>query len=136
MPLRKLVLASRRRLRTSRLLQIGLVLVFWLMGEALACWSGWTIPGGIFGMFILLLLFAGGGISHVSVRQGANWFVAEMLLFFVPAVLAVLDHRELLGVVGLKVLAVIVSSTALVMAVTALVVEFVSRPGGVNHGVE
>jgi holin-like protein len=47
-----------------------------------------------------------------------------MPLFFVPAVLAVLDHRELLGAVGLKIVATILGSTFAVMVVTALTVDF------------
>jgi holin-like protein len=46
-----------------------------------------------------------------------------MVLFFVPAVLAVLDHRELLGLVGLKVIGVIVGSTLAVTGVTGLTVD-------------
>lgn len=137
---RKLFTAARRRLRSSRLLQIGLVVIFWLIGDALTRTTGWPLPGGILGMAILLLLFASGSLSHASLRHGANWFIAEMLLFFVPAVLAVLDHQELLGILGLKILAVIVLSTVLVMGVTALVVEFcfraMSRLGGESHGVD
>jgi holin-like protein len=49
------------------------------------------------------------------------------VLFFVPAALAVLDHRELLGLVGLKVLAVIVGSTLAVMGVTGLIVDLCYR---------
>jgi holin-like protein len=46
-----------------------------------------------------------------------------MLLFFVPAVLAVMDHREFLGLLGLKILSVILLGTVVVMSVTALVVD-------------
>jgi len=46
-----------------------------------------------------------------------------MVLFFVPAVMALLNHRELLGMVGFKLFAVIVGSTLGVMAGTALVVD-------------
>jgi holin-like protein len=45
----------------------------------------------------------------------AEWFISDMVLFFVRAVLAVLDHRELLGLVGLKVLGVVLCSTLAVM---------------------
>ena len=40
-------------------------------------------------------------------RRGTEWFINDMVLLFVPAVLAVLDHRELFGLVGLKVLAAV-----------------------------
>jgi holin-like protein len=49
--------------------------------------------------------------------------ISDMPLFFVPAVLAVLDHRELLGAVGLKIVTTILGSTLAVMVVTALTVD-------------
>lgn len=120
---RKIILAGRRAVRSSRLSQIALVLGFWLLGNAVARLSGLPIPGGIIGMLIVLALLASRRLSHASLRQGANWFIAEMLLFFVPAVLAVMDHREFLGLLGLKILSVILLGTLVVMAVTALVVD-------------
>jgi holin-like protein len=60
-------------------------------------------------------------------RRGAEWLIGDMVLFFVPAVLAVLDHRELLGLVGLKVLGVILCSTIAVLGVTGLTVDLCFR---------
>jgi holin-like protein len=45
----------------------------------------------------------------------------------VPAALAVLEHREFLGVLGLKVLTVILVGTLAVMAVTVVTVELCQR---------
>jgi len=62
-----------------------------------------------------------------------------MLLFFIPAVLVVLDHREFLGIVGLKIFVVIVLGTILVMTITAFTVNIClhmqHRRGG-NHEVD
>ncbi|MFZ2154859.1 MAG: CidA/LrgA family protein [Bradyrhizobium sp.] len=44
-------------------------------------------------------------------RRGAKWFIGDMALFLVPAVLAVLHHRELPCRAGLKVLGVILCSS-------------------------
>ena len=71
----------------------------------------------------VLLLLVTRSLSATGLRRGAQWLLAGLLLFFVPAVLAVLDHREFLGLMGLKILCVIVLSTALVMLVTASVVD-------------
>jgi holin-like protein len=59
--------------------------------------------------------------------RGAEWLIGDMVLFSVPAVLAVLDHRELVGLVGLKILGVILGSTLAVMGVTGLTVSLCSR---------
>lgn len=105
------------------LLQIGIVIVFWLAGEAVVRFVALPFPGAIVGLAMLLLLLATRRLSALSMRRGADWFLADMLLFFVPAVLAVLDHREFLGLVGVKVLLVILLSTTAVMLVTAFTVD-------------
>lgn len=117
------------RLRTARFLhshplaQALTVFGFWLLGEAITRVFGIPLPGGIIGLGLLLALLAMRRVSTVSMRRGAGWFLSDMLLFFVPAVLAVLDHPELFGLTGLKILFVILASTALVMLATAFTVE-------------
>ncbi|GFE61961.1 CidA/LrgA family protein [Geobacter sp. AOG2] len=113
----------RRRCRSSLFLQTLLIMIFWLAGEFVARAAHLPIPGAIVGLFIVLALLGSKRLSVCSVQRGARLFIADMLLFFVPAVLAVLDHPELLGMVGLKILAVIVLGTLTVMVVTATVID-------------
>lgn len=124
---RKLVLLSRRTLRRSRSLQILFLFAFWLLSEALVRLFGLPVPGGVVGMFLLIALFASGRFSPRNVGLGADWFLAEMLLFFIPAIPAILNHHELLGWLGVKVLVVILAGTVIVMVVTALVVDICFR---------
>jgi holin-like protein len=127
MAARKLTTRFRRLIHRSRLLQIGLVLAFWFAGEAVVRLTGLPVPGGIVGMLMVLALLSSRRLSRFSMRRGAEWFLAEMLLFFVPAIPAVLDHREFLGLLGLKILMVIVVGTLAVMAVTAVTVDLCCR---------
>lgn len=124
---RKLVVSSRLAMRHSRLLQGGALAGFWLLGEGVTRISGLPVPGGIVGLALVLLLLASGRLKAISLRRGADWLLAEMLLFFVPAVLAVLDHREFLGVLGLKLLAVVLTGTLFVMGTTAVAVDLCCR---------
>ncbi|MBN9583282.1 MAG: CidA/LrgA family protein [Afipia sp.] len=114
---------ATRLIQRSAMLQLGIVAAFWLAGEAAVRVLGLPVPGGIVGLALLLMLLVTRRLSAASMRRGADWLLADMLLFFVPAVLAVLDHREFLGIVGLKILFVITVSTAVVMLVTAFAVE-------------
>lgn len=123
MTLRSVTITLRRLCRKSRLFQIIVILAFWLVGEALTRILGLPIPGGILGMFVVVFLLTAKQLSIRTVRHGAQWFLGEMLLFFVPAVLVVLDHPEFLGMLGLKIAAVIVLGTVTVMIVTALFVD-------------
>ncbi|MET4212847.1 CidA/LrgA family protein [Bradyrhizobium sp. LA2.1] len=112
-----------RLVRRSTPLQVGIVIAFWLAGEALVRMFAAPLPGGMVGLLFLLLLLATRQLSALSIRRGAEWLLADMLLFFMPVALAVLDHREFLGLVGLKILFVILISTAAVMLVTAFAVD-------------
>lgn len=123
MNLRSFARECRRRLRHSRLLQIVLIGAFWAIGEAFARLTASPIPSGVLGLFLVYALLASGKLSLFSVRRGANALLADMLLFFVPAVMALLEHREMLGWLGLKLLAVILAGTIVVMTVTAITVE-------------
>lgn len=121
--LHSLRVRARHLLHRSRLAQIGVLVGFWLLGEGVARLAGLPLPGGIVGMAVVLALLACGWIRPASVSRGAGWLLAEMLLFFTPAVMAILDHRELMGLMGLKVFGVVLLGTILVMAGTALTVD-------------
>ncbi len=119
--------AWRRCCRSNRLAQIVLILGFWLAGEGITRATGLPVPGAIVGLAILLAFLGNKWLNIRTVRRGAQWFLAEMLLFFVPAVLAVLDHPELTGILGLKILTAIIAGTIMVMTVTAVVVDLCYR---------
>jgi len=120
---RKASILLQRSLHRSRLAQVALIVVLWLAGEAVSRSTGIPIPGSVLGLFGLLYLLVTGTIRLSTMRRGAYFLLADMLLFFVPAVLAVLDHSEFFGLIGLKVLAVIVAGTLMVMCATAMAVD-------------
>ena len=126
-PLPRPARVLRFALRRSRVLQIALIVLFALLGQALANALGLPVPGGVIGMALVLLLLATRRLRVRNVQRGASWLLGEMLLFFVPAVMSLLDHREFLGLLGIKLLAVILLGTALVMAGTALTIDLCYR---------
>lgn len=123
----RLAAAIRLTLHRNRLVQITLLAGFWAVGETAVRQLALPVPGGILGMAAVLVLLATHRIRPDSLGRGAKWLLAEMLLFFVPAVMAVLDHHEFLGTLGLKLLAVIMTGTLMVMVSTALTVELFFR---------
>ncbi|MBZ2172134.1 CidA/LrgA family protein [Nitratidesulfovibrio sp. SRB-5] len=127
MSVRKISLSLRLAARRSRLIQSLFLAALWLAGEAVARYAHLPVPGGVVGLLLVLLLLSTGTVNAVDLQRGARWLMAEMLLFFVPAVLAVLDHREFLSLLGLKLLAVVLLGTLTVMGGTALVVDVCCR---------
>ncbi len=112
----------------ARLLaELGVLLALYLLGGQLVAWFGWPIPGGVMGLALLLVLFALGWLKPAALQRGAGMLMAEMLLFFIPALMSLLDYGTLLRDDGWRILLVIAVSTLLVMVVTAFTVEWVCR---------
>lgn len=112
---------------TRLICELAVLFALFLFGNQLAAWSDWPIPGGVFGLALLLILFASGLLKPAMLQAGAGWLMAEMLLFFIPALMSLLDYGSLLRDEGWRILLVIAVSTLLVMVVTAVTVELVCR---------
>ena len=78
-------------------------------------------------MALLLLAFALGWVKPAALQLGAGVLMAEMLLFFIPALMSLLDYGVLVRDEGWRIMLVIGVSTLLVMVVTAFTVEAVCR---------
>jgi len=109
------------------LVELAALLALFLLGGQLAGWLGWPVPGGVMGLAVLLLLFACGVVRPAALQMGAGWLMAEMLLFFIPALMSLLDYGSLVREEGWRILVVIAVSTLMVMVVTAVTVEVVCR---------
>lgn len=116
-------LKSLARLAT----ELAVLLAIYLLGCQMAAWFAWPIPGGVIGMLLLLLAFALGVVKPAALQMGAGLLMAEMLLFFIPALMSLLDYGGLLRSDGWRILLVIGVSTLMVMLVTAFTVELVVR---------
>lgn len=113
--------------RRSSWLQAGALLGLWWCCQRLVAILALPVPGGVAAMAVLLALLLSGLVPSRWVRRGANGYLDHMVLFFVPAFMALLGHRDLLGLLGLKLLLVVVLGTLVVMTGTALVVESCMR---------
>lgn len=109
------------------LAELIVLLAIYLLGCELAAWLAWPIPGGVVGLGMLLLAFATGVVKPAALQLGAGVLMAEMLLFFIPALMSLLDYGGLLRNDGWRIMLVIGVSTLSVMLVTAFTVEAVCR---------
>jgi len=112
---------------TRVLIELVVLLAIYQLGTQLAVWFAWPIPGGVVGLGLLLTTFATGLVKPAALQLGAGVLMAEMLLFFIPALMSLLDYGGLLRNDGWRILLVIGISTLAVMLVTAFTVELVCR---------
>ena len=112
---------------TRLMIELVVLLAIYLLGCQLATWLAWPVPGGVVGLGLLLATFASGLVKPAALQLGAGVLMAEMLLFFIPALMSLLDYGGLLRNDGWRILLVIGLSTLAVMLVTAFSVELVCR---------
>jgi holin-like protein len=125
-----LVLSSQRtgwQQRVQVPFQVALYIAFFLVAQELVERFHLPLPANIVGMLLLLALIMLRVLPLGWVKAGSRWLLAEMLLFFIPAVVAVVNYSQLLRVEGWRIMLVIGLSTLLVLAATALVVDRVYR---------
>lgn len=102
------------------LLQVAGLTVFSLLVNGLTSLLHIPLPGSIIGMILLFLLLESGVIRLNWVEAGASWLLAELLLFFIPSAIGVMNYSKLLESFGLQVLAVVLVGTFAVMASSGL----------------
>lgn len=107
--------------------QVLLYAGLFVFAQYLVSWLHLPLPANLVGMVLMLALIVCRVIPLSWIRAGARWLLAEMLLFFVPAVVAVVNYTQLLLVDGWRILAVIAISTLMVLGATAWVVDKVYR---------
>ncbi|CAI2521984.1 CidA/LrgA family protein [Serratia plymuthica] len=107
--------------------QVVLYAVLFLIADRLVKQFHLPLPANIVGMLMLLALILLRVLPLSWVRAGSRWLLAEMLLFFVPAVVALVNYAQLLMVEGWKIFLVIAISTMLTLGATGLVVDRVYR---------
>ena len=98
-------------------------------GEAVMRLAHLSLPGPVLGMLILLAALAVPAL-RAPVQAAADALLQHLSLLFVPAGVGVMTHLALLAQYGVRMLVVIVLSTLIGMAVTALVFRALLRRGG------
>ncbi|HEY5893386.1 MAG TPA: CidA/LrgA family protein [Chthoniobacterales bacterium] len=104
-------------------LQVAALIAIWFLSDALVRKLHLPIPGSVMGLFLLLLALELGLVPVTWFRRGAAGLLAHLILFLAPAMLAIVNHGELLSMIGVKLLAAVLIGTPLVMASTAMIVE-------------
>jgi holin-like protein len=107
--------------------QVGVLIAAWWLADQAAAALHLPFSGGVVGLFVLVALLLAGWVKPAAIELGANWLLANMLLFFIPLVVSVVQFTELLKTQGVTLLLDIGLGFASVMLATALTVEWVCR---------
>ncbi|MFF2480505.1 CidA/LrgA family protein [Paenibacillus sp. NPDC058071] len=110
--------------------QVLLLIALSKLSDAIAEWLPISIPGSVIGIALLFALLRL-RIVHLSwIDAGASFLLAEMLLFFIPSTVGILNYKGLIATNGPAILLTIILSTTAVMACTGLVAERLEKRKG------
>lgn len=106
---------------------ITLLLVYQLVGEAVALAFGLPVPGPVIGLALLFATLALRDAVADDLRETANGLLQHLSLLFVPAGVGVMVHLERLADEWVPIAVALVASTALTIAATALAMRWLQR---------
>ncbi|MDE2254606.1 MAG: CidA/LrgA family protein [Betaproteobacteria bacterium] len=109
--------------QVKRLIQALFFVAIWLVAQRFVTLYHLPIPAAVVGLFFVVALLLARVVPAHHVAAGANWLLGDMLLFFIPPLMAIIQFRSLLATHGLQILAAIVLGCLTVMVGTGLIVE-------------
>ncbi|AJS60473.1 CidA/LrgA family protein [Paenibacillus sp. IHBB 10380] len=109
------------------IIQVAALMIFSLTMNQLTQWLQWKIPGSILGILVIFILLETRVIRLEWIEIGANWLLAELLLFFVPAAVGIMKYIPMLQSDGLRILIVVMISTFIVMISTGFMASRISK---------
>ncbi len=107
--------------------QILIITTFLLIGNTIHSYAHLPIPGSVIGLVLLFLALYLHIIPLKAVDVGAKLLTAELLLFFIPSAVGIMNYPDLFGIVGIKLIIIIFISTVFVMMGTGVTAHFLSR---------
>lgn len=103
--------------------QVALIALLWLGADYLSTHFLPFVPSSLLGLGLALVFMVLGVLRRSWLAVGADWLIGEMLLFFVPAVVAIVQYAEIIRSHGFAILVIILLSTICVMVCTAVAVN-------------
>ena len=116
-------------LKTSLIatLQIMALFAFAKLMNVLAAFLHLRIPGTILGILFIFLLLHFNIIKLKWIELGAVWLLGELLLFFIPSAVGVIDYGTLLSQSGTSIVLVVLLSTFVVMLSTGIMTQMIAK---------
>ncbi|KQL52371.1 holin [Heyndrickxia shackletonii] len=104
-------------------IQVAILVAFSYIMDKLSNLLHIGIPGSIIGIIILFILLKTNMVKLKWIEIGGNWLLAEFLLFFIPSAVGVIQYKSMLVDNGIKILMIIILSSALVMTCSGFIAE-------------
>ncbi|MFT8323405.1 MAG: CidA/LrgA family holin-like protein [Bacillus sp. (in: firmicutes)] len=103
--------------------QILFIHVFLYIGMVIKWVVPLPIPASMVGLILLLICLLTKIVKIEWVEKGATWLLAELLLFFIPSAVGIVNYDEILNMKGIQTILLIAVSTFVVMIATGFTAE-------------
>ena len=107
--------------------QLMIIIIFSFLGEILNFIIPLSIPASIYGMTLLFIALCTKIVKLEQVEETGEYLLSIMLIFFVPAAVGIMDTFFEYKSSILKIVAIVIISTIVVLSVTGLVSQFVIK---------
>lgn len=107
--------------------QLAILFAFCVLGDVISTLLGGAMPGNVLGMTLLFVCLAARVVKPRQIDDTADFFLGNMAFFFLPACLGILNVYGEIRSELLPILAVILLTTLLTAAATAITVHLVLR---------
>ncbi|MGE6630479.1 CidA/LrgA family holin-like protein [Bacillus sp. NPDC077027] len=108
-------------------LQVTVLFVFSKLMNLFATFLHLRIPGTILGILVIFLLLHFNIIQLKWIELGALWLLGELLLFFIPSAVGVIDYGEMFSQSGTSIVLVVLISTFVVMLSTGIMTQTIAK---------
>ncbi len=92
-----------------------------------------AIPGSVIGLFILFILLMTGVLKTNFIKKGANFMLDHLVLFFIPAMVGIVNYLDIFTGNGLWLIMITVLSTLIVLVISGKVSEFLVKKNSVEQ---
>ena len=109
------------------LCQVGVIFGVCWVSQILESLLPIPFPASVIGMVLLLLLLSTSLLKLEHVREKADFLLANMAFFFLPAGVSVINYFDVLGRSAVALVLVCLLSTVITFGATALSIRFTLR---------
>lgn len=109
------------------IVQVLILYLFYYIGVFIVDWTHLPLPGSIMGLLLLFICLQLKWIKTDYIKEGANFLIGFMMLFFIPVIVGIIDYPELISVSGFLLVASVIVSTIFVLLATSLICQWIEK---------
>ncbi len=111
----------------SVLMELAIILGISLLAEVLHALLPLSVPAGIYGMVILLMLLLTGVLKIEKIKRAGSFLIEIMPVMFIPAAVGLMEIVPQLRGALLPIALIVVLTTVIVMAASGCAAQFIIR---------